>query len=538
MRLRTLVMVVFSAAAMQSCRIEMPSLTDLLVRYDPSIKAWPSVYDFSRSEAVRLLGFRDTLIIGDNPETLHGTAMQSVLEATHIPGENIVFFREFGRIGVPGNMGLYLLTSGNHEALRKTARIVHLPLLTPLREPQDAPRIAANNIVFVLGAGNVRESFNGDRDMYNVKHTRWNHDDPERDSQSKVSYQSILDVYNTGKAIAATTAGVTASGEIDRDLQSVSCGDIKESCYVILPKQSTSEASARLVSMSFYLSQFYPTAEEIVETLQVCAVDIGEPGIDREYGRGLANLLCPRVLEQEISIVSEYIEERKESFSDKGGDLAGVWKANSTPLRVYIPPALQETIQPRIDGSAEGEIRFDGQNAVTANFTLTADITAVFLMELSAIATDTTEVQGFYETKTDTLTLTPRLIPKDLQNYSLAYTYTATQDSLHLTRSLTLNEAFALLPGSIADLANTTVKDLFTDDPIRITASFVKKPTLVGDFDENDIVDFSDFLLFVDAFGSTEGDPEYNPWMDLDRDGMINFSDFLVFISLFEQQTG
>ena len=534
MRLRTLVMVVFSAAAMQSCRIEMPPLIQLIGEVYGGL---PSAYDFTRSEAIRVQGFRDTLLLGDEPGSTHAIRMQNILEKAGVPRKNIVLFEDFRYIGVPGNEGLYFLTSGDHEALRKATRIVHVPLLTPLREPQDAPRIAANNIVFVLSAGNVREFFNGDRDMYNVKHTRWNHDDLERDRQSKVSYQSILDVYNTGKVLAATSAKV-AETEISPENLVVRCGDIKEVCFTVIPEQFTSDASARLAAMSFYLSQFYPTAEEIVETLQVCAVDIGEPGIDREYGRGLANLLCPRVLEQEISVVSEHIEERKESFSHKGGDLIGIWKANNTPLRVYIPPALRETIQPRIDGNAVGEIRFDGKDIVTANFTATADITAVFLMELSALATDTVQVQGFYETKTDTLTLTPRLIPKDLQNHSLSYTYTATQDSLHLTRSLTLNEAFALLPGSIADLANTTVKDLFTDDPIRITASFVKKPTLVGDFDENDIVDFSDFLLFVDAFGSTEGDPEYNPWMDLDRDGMINFSDFLVFISLFEQQTG
>ena len=52
--------------------------------------------------------------------------------------------------------------------------------------------------------------------------------------------------------------------------------------------------------MSFYLAQLYPTAEEIVEVLNTCAIDIGEPGIDREFGRGLANIVCAPVLEKEL----------------------------------------------------------------------------------------------------------------------------------------------------------------------------------------------------------------------------------------------
>ena len=52
--------------------------------------------------------------------------------------------------------------------------------------------------------------------------------------------------------------------------------------------------------MAFYLAQLYPTAEEIVDAMNVCAIDIGEPGIDREFGRGLANIVCGPVLEKEL----------------------------------------------------------------------------------------------------------------------------------------------------------------------------------------------------------------------------------------------
>ena len=50
------------------------------------------------------------------------------------------------------------------------------------------------------------------------------------------------------------------------------------------------------------------------------------------------------------------------------------------------------------------------------------------------------------------------------------------------------------------------------------------------DFDDNGVVDFADFLLFVSKFGSTEA--RY----DLDGDGVVGFSDFLLFVSDFGKE--
>ena len=49
------------------------------------------------------------------------------------------------------------------------------------------------------------------------------------------------------------------------------------------------------------------------------------------------------------------------------------------------------------------------------------------------------------------------------------------------------------------------------------------------DFDESGVVDFPDFLLFVGAFGSQEGQKMYEARYDLNGDGAIGFDDFLVF---------
>ena len=53
------------------------------------------------------------------------------------------------------------------------------------------------------------------------------------------------------------------------------------------------------------------------------------------------------------------------------------------------------------------------------------------------------------------------------------------------------------------------------------------------DFDGNGVVDISDFLLFVSAFGSQEGQEKYEAKYDLDSDGKIGIGDFLIFVDNF-----
>ena len=64
----------------------------------------------------------------------------------------------------------------------------------------------------------------------------------------------------------------------------------------------TSDATAHLSAIAFYLAQFFPTAEEIVSTLRTCAIDVGAPGPDEEYGVGVVNIFCPEVFEKEAEM--------------------------------------------------------------------------------------------------------------------------------------------------------------------------------------------------------------------------------------------
>lgn len=308
MRWITLVVILLAGAVTQSCKITAPSLLELIGKR-------LRVYDL-KSKAIALRGgFRDTLTIGDNPESSHGKLMQRyIVYHAGISEENTVFFSRFGYSGGwrrPINMGLPELMLQQQEKLRLATRVAHLPVLLPLKSREDLPAIQANNILFVVGAGNVKESWNGDRDLYNINNARWSHDDPYRNRLYKESYQAVLEIRNTGKVISATSSVLTETGEIEPGLGVVKCGDIKKSCFTITPETGTSATSAYLAAMSFYLAQFWETPEEIVKVLNECAVDVGEPGIDREYGRGVANLLCPRTLKKEIEVVSKYLEEQK-----------------------------------------------------------------------------------------------------------------------------------------------------------------------------------------------------------------------------------
>ena len=75
---------------------------------------------------------------------------------------------------------------------------------------------------------------------------------------------------------------------------------------------------------------------------------------------------------------------------------------------------------------------------------------------------------------------------------------------------------------------NTTSSDeLITTSVITFNAS----PS--PDFDGDDFVGFTDFLIFAQVFGSERGDGTYEARIDLNSDGSIGFTDFLIFAQSF-----
>ncbi len=95
------------------------------------------------------------------------------------------------------------------------------------------------------------------------------------------------------------------------------------------------------------------------------------------------------------------------------------------------------------------------------------------------------------------------------------------QSSGQITGTPTQRGSFTLTV-TVTDNANTTA-----------TESFSMAVSLIGDFNDDGAVDTSDHLLFVAAFGLSEGDGGFNADMDLDGDGTIGTPDFLIFVSHF-----
>ncbi len=56
---------------------------------------------------------------------------------------------------------------------------------------------------------------------------------------------------------------------------------------------------------------------------------------------------------------------------------------------------------------------------------------------------------------------------------------------------------------------------------------------LVGDFDGDNEVGLSDFVLFLDSFGATTSSADWDPRFDLDSNGEIGLSDFVLFLDSF-----
>ena len=58
------------------------------------------------------------------------------------------------------------------------------------------------------------------------------------------------------------------------------------------------------------------------------------------------------------------------------------------------------------------------------------------------------------------------------------------------------------------------------------------------DFDGDGEVDFDDFVLFAQAFGTSSDDEQFDPRYDLDGDGEVGFGDFIAFAEKFGQRVG
>ena len=226
-----------------------------------------------------------------------------------------------------------------------------------------------------------------------------------------------------------------------------------------------------------------------------------------------------------------------ETPEPQGGDLIGSWVAEKVELNAYVPTALVQAVSPlTVEGETNGTITFGSDGSVQADYRTITDVSAVLLVPLSVTVRDTSQYTGNYTVASDIHGLTITRENEDPLNY----TYTATADSLKIIRPLLLDELLQSLSEAVRPLAISALSQYVPpDDPIKIVITFAKTTDtetpsmLTGDFDDDGQVGITDFLIFVEAFGTQSGQENFDPKFDLDSDGRVGISDFLIFVNSF-----
>ena len=204
-------------------------------------------------------------------------------------GPGITNWRVLGATGI--------LTHPANAALRAETLVVNLSVF-PAFNALDAEHIPAYNIIFVAAAGNLDTDIQACgptdtriRDLWRPDHPWWSCDIDRR-----YQYTDTVAAVRTGKALMATAAVRRQDGKIVPDTDVIMCGDTREQCFAVEQSGVTSASAAELSSAVFHLFQTYEDAEDVVRALKSCATDIGEPGVDREFGQGLVDFRCAEAM--------------------------------------------------------------------------------------------------------------------------------------------------------------------------------------------------------------------------------------------------
>ena len=228
---------------------------------------------------------------GSHAQTMYAYMKEEGVPAEHVfvHGPGITDWRELYPYGI--------LTHPDNASLRAETLVVNRSVF-PAFQPEDSEPIARNNIVFVGGTANVnRVTVNKcdpedmpDRDLWRPDHSLWSCNG----ANNRGIYRGAMQAIATGKVLYVTSADLRQDGSVKPSHRAIKCGDTMAYCFAVQTAggSQTSRSTAKLSAAVFHLFQLYERAEDVVQALKRCTRDIGEPGIDREFGNGLVDFRC------------------------------------------------------------------------------------------------------------------------------------------------------------------------------------------------------------------------------------------------------
>ncbi len=220
----------------------------------------------------------------------------------HVHGPGITNWHVLGPHGI--------LTHPDNAALRAETLVVNRSTLPAFNE-LSPPLIPAHNIIWTAPTANLDADFlecdptdPRIRDLWRPDHSHWtgipvgeDTDVPDHcGADFGWIYTATMDAVRTGKALMATAAIREQDGTVVPNPMVMMCGDTKEQCFAVEGAGVTSAAAPKLAAAAFHLFQTYEDAEDVVRALKSCATDIGEPGVDREFGQGLVDFRCTEAM--------------------------------------------------------------------------------------------------------------------------------------------------------------------------------------------------------------------------------------------------
>ena len=206
-----------------------------------------------------------------------------------VHGPGITNFRALGSHAI--------LTHPDNAALRAETLVVNRSVL-PAFNALDVEHLPAHNIIFVAGTGNLDLDIEACDPINTRIRDLWRSDHPyfSCGGDFRHQYTDTMAAVRTGKVLMATAAVRKQDGTVVPNTGVMMCGDTKEQCFAVEQSGITSASAADLSAAVFHLFQTYEDAEDVVRALKSCATDIGEPGVDREFGQGLVDFRCTEAM--------------------------------------------------------------------------------------------------------------------------------------------------------------------------------------------------------------------------------------------------